>query len=318
MFGGFLEPTIGLRYFSDNRGGTSTTNTTQSLTFLNPPPPPIMTYTPGVPEAATGNFNSLDPRFNVAAHWSNNWLTYINIAKGFRSGSFNSTEEEAIAAGYGVSAGRVMPDTIWSYEIGSKATLDDGKLSLEGALYYSRWDNIQLLVTDPITFISFEVNGGSAVAEGVEYDVTYRPISGLSLQASGNFNDSTLRTISHNLASLTFIRAGDPLNYVPKVQFNGSGTYVWDLGWGSGLKGYLYGAVNYHSSLADTTTSGILRGDPITVVNLRGGVQTDRWGAYLFANNLSDENAAVTRNSDGTAVRLEPRVVGVNLRYAFN
>ena len=311
MFNGFLEPTLGLRYFTDDRGGVAIINTTQTMNFLFPGPPPSSTFIPGTPQAGAGTFSSVDPRFNLSFHWSNDLLSYVSAAKGFRSGSFNSAQSEAIAASYGVTATKVEPDSIWTYELGSKALLAEGMISLEGALYYSIWDRIQLLVTDPITFTAFTVNGGKARIQGVEYGITYRPLSGLSLKASGNLNESTLKTVDPNLAPLTFLHAGDRLDYVPKRQLDASGTYAWNLPWGTALQGFVYAAADYHSSLTQTTTSGILEGNSVTVANIRGGVQSNKWGAYLYVANLLDANPAVTRNTDGTAVRLEPRVIGL-------
>ena len=112
-------------------------------------------------------------------------------------------------------------------------------------------------------------------------------------------------------------KAGDELDYTPKQQLNATSTYTWDLGWGNGLQGYVYGALSYNSAMQHTETTGVFVGQPVTLVNLRAGVQKGSWGVYLYTDNLFNSNAEVTNFGQGLGERPQPRVVGINLRASL-
>ena len=192
LFNGLVEPLIGLRYFQDWEGGSDISSTTSTVTFTTLPIPPSSSTTTTTTSGCCALYPSFDPRFNVAFHISDNLLAYVNVAEGFRSGTENGAAAIADAKTLGLTIGKVNPDTVWSYEVGSKATLLNGQLALEGALYYNSWKDIQLLPEDPITFVSFVVNGGNAHTEGVELSATYEPVTNWLMQVSGNLNQSEL------------------------------------------------------------------------------------------------------------------------------
>ena len=53
---------------------------------------------------------------------------------------------------------------------------------------------------------------------------------------------------------------------------------------------------------------------------MRLGVDAGRWSAYLYGNNLSNENGAIdvyTLGVDGPALRPRPRTFGLTLGFNF-
>ena len=268
---------------------------------------------------AEGAFESFSPRFNISFHLDKSWLAYVNVAKGFRSGGANDASGVALAASLGLDNARLYDsDTVWSYEAGTKAELMGGRMALEAAVYYNDWSGIQLMPTDTVTGISFVTNGGHAHTKGIELSASYNPLPGLTLQASGNVNDSVLDKIDPALTAVLYYTAGDRLDFIPKYQFNSSATYKWALSGSGNLSGSLYGAFGYSSPQYRTTTDGTFEGDEIITVNLRAGVDGKNWGAYIYADNLFNEMGRVNSFVDQTGTRLQPRVIGLGLRANFN
>ena len=67
-----------------------------------------------------------------------------------------------------------------------------------------------------------------------------------------------------------------------------------------------------------------LPGDAITTVSARFGVEGDWWGAFLFVDNLTNEDGAMSsRNvtvpgvTPATANRPQPRTIGLEVRFGF-
>src|SRR5215813_1921159 len=69
------------------------------------------------------------PRFELSWQADQRNLIYLIIAKGYGSGGMTAQPLP------------YPPDTLWSYEIGSKHGLFDGRLRLETSLFHIDWDN---------------------------------------------------------------------------------------------------------------------------------------------------------------------------------
>ena len=63
--------------------------------------------------------------------------------------------------------------------------------------------------------------------------------------------------------------------------------------------------------------------NPFTIVNFNLGVDSDRWGAQVYVNNITDENAHLSFDRErGGRARLgfetnQPRTIGVTVRRHF-
>jgi iron complex outermembrane recepter protein len=74
-----------------------------------------------------------------------------------------------------------------------------------------------------------------------------------------------------------------------------------------------------HSSERTDTVNLAEPSDTINGVNLRLGLEGQSWGAYLSAENLTDNKGAVDVAQAGNLgqARLRPRTIGLNLRYKY-
>ena len=122
------------------------------------------------PIQADEKFDFFTPR--VTARWTPEWaggnMLYGLIAKGVKTGGFNSVVPAA-------NPEQLVYDeeTNWTYEFGGRGSYLDGKFSINGAVYYIDWRNIQgteaANSTDPF---DTDVTGniGDADVWGVELD----------------------------------------------------------------------------------------------------------------------------------------------------
>lgn len=293
-----LNLLLGMRYYQDDRELAS--NNT-SLGFSSS-------------EFNSGTFDSVNPRLNLSYEFSPTTMVYFNAAKGFRSGGFNSQ-----AAGGGLVAvpPTYQPDEMWSYEIGTRNQLMDGRLRLEGSVYRNDWRDVQsnnfLLTGSGVAAVT---NGGNASGWGVDLSATWIPVEGLSIAATYGWNN-----MEHD-SDTADKNPGDPLDFVVPVSYSASVNYRRPL-FGS-THGFV--RVDYqHADESQITIRGFLNDQIIPMpgrdlVNVRTGLEFGSVEVSVFLDNALDEDAPIVVGPFGVLlenVEQRPRTVGVTLRTRF-
>ena len=297
-----LQALVGLSYFEDDR------KTTDGKNYLD------LDRTAFVPVAGDdATFDSTNPRFNLMYSPSDNGNVFLNIAKGFRSGTIQTQASVDAAEAIGISTSTgVDPDKVWSYELGTKWQLADNTVLLEAALYYSEWEDIQIQF--PTGGVIALANGGDAEISGIDLALAWAtPLDGLNVQLSGNYNESEFSEVKPGItASVPTIADGEQIPLVPQSNVSLSGDYSWDMS--NGLTGFAFAAYSYRDS--QINTSGEESGEPVDV-KARLGVRTEHWSAALFGNNLLNDDDAVLISAVGGIQRqiLRPLSIGLELEY---
>ena len=70
---------------------------------------------------------------------------------------------------------RSTPDSLWNYEVGSKSSLWDSRVTFNVSAFVLKWKNIQQDVTLGSSGFDFETNTGNATSYGLEAEL--RPAS---------------------------------------------------------------------------------------------------------------------------------------------
>lgn len=301
-----MDVTVGLRYFEDDAFNTEPVDAA-TLAF-------IQTLDPAFTGTVDQTFDSTNPRLNVSYRANEDWLIYGNVAKGFRTGQSQPVITLLQAALFGIQVpSGINPEKMWSYEIGTKGTFMDGRAQLEAAVFYNDWEDIQVLVVvnPPVRGL---VNGGTAETKGIELGLTLLPIENLQLKLAGSFTDATF---TEPVSGVNIVD-GTEIPNVPETTLSASGTYRWPIGTG-GWQGFIYGGAQYASARSDTVNFAP-DSDKTTRLDVRLGLEGDIWSAYLFADNLTDEDGAIGPYSfgpTGPAIRFQPRTIGLQVSANF-
>lgn len=117
-------------------------------------------------------FNFTSPTITLRYMPSKNLNFYATYGTGFRPGAFNLTPVSADTIPYD-------EETAQNFEVGFRASLMDGKLSINGALFYMPQDNVLITQSTPLAQ-SFYANVGTSTTKGLELEVLARPTSWLS------------------------------------------------------------------------------------------------------------------------------------------
>lgn len=128
--------------------------------------------------------HAVTPRYTIKYQINPEAMVYTSAAKGFRSGGANSVPEQC-----GAGAGSFNSDSLWSYEVGTKDTLFDGRMNLRVAAYRIIWDNIQQNILLPCTY-SVTQNAGTATSTGAELEADMAPMRGLNISLGLGYDNA--------------------------------------------------------------------------------------------------------------------------------
>ena len=263
---------------------------------------------------------SIAPRFELSDYAT----LYARVAKGYRPGGPN-----VVPPGAPSDYPRAyLADTLVSYEAGVRAETADGVFSVDASVYYLDWQDIQVIVTYDTSVgpVNADGNAESATSKGAELTATLRPAPGLNITANLAYNDASLDAdLTAGLGGLK----GDRLPYAPEWAGNLSVDYEWDIS-GSAVA-YIGGTVRFtgdqFSNFDDnyrTTFGQRLQIDGYATVDLRAGVQFDRFNIAVYAKNLTDTRGITYAGDFGTrpgtavlASPIRPRTIGVTIGAEF-
>ncbi|MEJ1964695.1 MAG: TonB-dependent receptor [Gammaproteobacteria bacterium] len=302
-----LSVTAGLRWFRSSEDANS-----QNVFpfFGGPPEDPRVSHT---------DEHKVTGKLSVAYKLTNDLLVYALASQGFRQGGTND-------AGFGslvqVPEG-FQSDSLWNYEAGMKSSWLERRLVLNVTAYAIRWSDIQTKNRTPDLGFVYIGNAGMASSDGLEVELTARPLHGLELQASVAYQNARL-TEDQPLAATDNDagRDGDRIPNTPRFTGNGSAQYTFPLT--SGLDGVLRGEVSYvgaSQTYFSSRSEFFQELSPYALADFRAGVQADKWNATLFVKNAFDRRPDIDKlyqsDSPLSVFTARPRTVGINVGYRF-
>ena len=273
--------------------------------------------------------NGFNPKFLLQWDVTDDLNLYTSAAKGFRTGGINGNVPIGLCGpeldDLGIDPSNATTfdsDSLWSYELGFKSMFANNRVSLNGAVYYIQWSDIQQLNRLACGF-QFVQNAGEAESKGFELELTAAPMQGLTLSAGVGYTDAEI-TDDGGVAG---VAVGDKIQGVPDWTFNATGQYIWPLGdvW----EGLVRADFNYYgesfSANNESVGANARARDSWSALNLRGGMVNDKWDLILFVDNVTNERASL---ADSRSIAAEtpgrqrlvvnrPRTIGVEARLRF-
>jgi iron complex outermembrane receptor protein len=241
--------------------------------------------------------------------------TYARVATGYRPGGPQLTQGPNAPLAF-------KKDTTTNFELGAKGRWFDGHFTSNVALYWIDWKDIQL--NELIGGLQFQGNGGKATSKGLEVELAYIPFKGLTAQFSGSWDHAYTNVDVPAVGAI----AGDTLPYAPK--FNGAFLFDYDFELGATANGNVGATYAYQGARPSSWSQ-----DPLNLnfnlpsystVDVRAGVNWDKYSLELRAANLADKRAYSTTYAGnifpgqgvaGQAVIIQPRTLSVDMGVKF-
>jgi iron complex outermembrane recepter protein len=283
-------------------------NTTDTPTqFL----PTTTAYTGEVRNAV---FSAPQPKATLRYKPDDDWTFYGGWSRGFRSGGFNQTGVGAVARENGVLGVNDLfkAEIADTTEVGFKSQFPEQHLTVDADIFYTKSTNGYFFVY--ISADSTQNLGNlNATYKGAELSLTARPAERLDLYASFGYTDSRITA----MADPTVIGNQAPL--VSKNTANAGVQYR------QPFAPDLNGTVRLDYQEIGRTwwePYNITSRDPVSLVDLRLGLQSKQWTVTAWSKNLFNKiyNAEFSPGNVGGAGflwRALPRRYGVDLDYRF-
>ena len=324
----WLSPARGIAY------APSTANPTASAT--NPQ------WTPAVSVTNTSSFTATTPRASLTFKATDDLMIYGSVGKGFKAGGFITL------AGTPIDFAKFEPEKLLSYELGVKSKLLGGKLILNGNLFYMENTNKLFTTLEPdvrsITGTSLRAsNNSDAESKGVELEAQiavgdywrfsalytytdakytrFAPITTgtLGIAVAGNCTIGEVAAAPNPTTGAARVlrycstsNAGVPLERSAK--HSGALTATWERPIGSGdLKMLVDGSLQYMGERPEQASlAGIVFG-AYTNIDLRVGLTSERWSAYAYVENLTNDDTIRSGQAGGDFARAGNQLVGAYL-----
>jgi outer membrane receptor protein involved in Fe transport len=288
----------------------------------------------GVPAqyVASSQNAAVVPRFGLEYRPDDAQFFYASIAEGYRPGGLNVPLSSACGV---PEVGPYRPDSLWSYELGGKNRLFNGRLQLNTSLFYARWRDTQLaLITPAPDECAYTTNAGGAMSRGFELEAQGLLTEYLKTDLSIAYEDARY-TQTVRVGSLLIVANGDVVGTLPLVpspwELRASIDYARPLG--SDLIGYARAEDEVHSHNPgpfysqhpdDAFYAPGRVADPTTnLLSTRAGFKWSRFDLGLYVNNLLDSQPTLSRRNNFRedtliyATTFRPRTIGLSGSVQF-
>jgi outer membrane receptor protein involved in Fe transport len=293
----------GLRYFD-----TSRSSDFEIWGVLGGPPMGV--------QSASASEDVVSPKLALTYFPSDIVTLYAQASKGFRAGGANATAPLIPIFNGGLTIDDSFDsETLWNYELGAKTFVFDRRMMLNAYLFLMEWKDRQVAAIDGSGLLDFVVNAGDAESVGLEMEATVNLTDELQLQGSLTFLNTEFKDdVANPVTGLPLTIKGNELPRAADFSAYIALNYVRTLS--SGLEGmfninYTYAGKNF----SDAQNIPLFENDSGNILNLRVGIQGEKFGVFLFGQNLTNDDQTFTQGvRDSGAAFGWPTAIAGNYR----
>ena len=244
------------------------------------------------------SISEFTPMANLAFDLSDRTMIYLTYSEGFKSGGFTQRVFPPVVAGFTAPPGTPDIDLIPTYEpefvevieAGIKLDLLDGRLRINGAVFQTDYEELQVQVFNSVAPVTRNI--GEASIEGVELELSASPADGWFIEGSLSMLNAEYDNID---TANTLILKSNDFERVPETMASvgvskefllaSSGSVMLRADWS-------YRSETYN----DAYNTPLLETDSYSLVDasVRWTNQQGDWSVILSGRNLADEQYLVT------------------------
>lgn len=215
---------FGARYTTEektlilNQQNFNTEFSTLGLNTDDLPRPDAPQFLGGV-DPLTETFDNISIRTGINWQVTDDFYTYFTFSQGFKSGGFTTRLTTFFSPALIAAADPTDPavlrrldfeeETSDNFELGFKTSFLENRLRLNAALFYNRYDNIQIVVQRGVS--PSNENVAQAEISGLEIELEAVPANWLSVNATLGYINAEYTSIDPAAAPLLFNRFGQQI-----------------------------------------------------------------------------------------------------------
>jgi iron complex outermembrane recepter protein len=281
----------------------------------------------------------LIPKYGISYQLDPANLLYATASKGFRPGGANPAiparcDADLAELGYTSAPDSFKSDSVWSYEVGSKNRLLDGRLRLETSIFDVKWTGIQQqVILGTGCGLDFVANLGKATSRGFDFQGEFLPADHLTTGLALGYNhavfDQSILSPPDPVTGVrpVLVRAGNSLGVNPwTVAVNAQYDFVvW------GRNSYVRADDQFASRQSNPTPAedpgnetyavGLVPLPQTNLLSLRLGTRfSNGVDLSLFVKNVFDSHPILNRDQTGSNIdtvyvdrTFRPRTIGITI-----
>ena len=282
------------------------------------------------------------PKFSLEYQATDNNLLYASVSKGVKPGGVSTI------AGTAAGNGRYFPEELWNYEIGSKNKFAGGRVVANVTGFYMDYSGKQvtLLEPNPNNAQGNDLvvrNAGSARVYGLEMELAANPTDELNLSLGYTYLDSkytdfvvtttsalgialagncTRVSLPNGLGSCSTDFSGEALERTPKHSLTVAASYSTPIT--NSMDMVVDLSAQYQSKRNQDSNAFHYFGSYVNVDG-RIGVDTETWSAFLYGENIFNDDTVRSGQGSGdfsalgnlAIITFEPDKAQFGLRFGY-
>jgi outer membrane receptor protein involved in Fe transport len=281
-----------------------------------------------LPVEGSRDNTKFSPEVKMVWNGNEDRLWYISWSEGFKSGSFDFRANNKNFYPDMATSFEFDDEEAMNFELGGKFLLADGAVELNGAAYYTEFDDLQISIFDGV--LGFNVgNAASAEVQGLEMDLRWAATDHLTVSGGMAYTDFEFTDFKNGQCyfgatpDVDLDGDGTPelCDYTGKSNqmvsdFQANMSFDIRVPIGRNLEiGALFDVFYTDDYDASATFDPALVQDSYTMLNARISVgdQSGRWEVAALAKNLTDEKVLTF----GGDTPLSGSTFGAKSNYAF-
>jgi iron complex outermembrane recepter protein len=258
------------------------------------------------------------PRFAVSYQTNGQGMIYVSAAKGYGSGGAFPADSACDN-----DHATYPPESVWSYEIGSKHSLLDGRVQLDVSVFHISWNGDQSVAPSGCN----ENLVGSAASNG--FDLAGQALLGehVTARVAAAYTDAHY-TKTAEADGTVVIRQGEAVGLLPQVAspWNITASVERDFSLGRDVNVAIRAEDVVHSrNPGPFVRQPATYPDPATnVLNIRADLKWSGFDAAIFVNNVLDSQPMLSRRGScgdcgppTYATTFRPRSIGISGSWKF-
>ena len=262
---------------------------------------------------AKASFKAFSPKVSLAyAITEENNNIYASYSRGYRAGGLTQLGSDPSA----LPLVAYKPEYSNNFEIGSKNTFLDDKLSINLTAFYIRLTDAQIPVLILPDAVTITRNAGKLTSKGLELELSAKPVKGLSFDYNLGYTDAKYTSLQLPKDGETINLDGNRQLYTPELTSMFAPQFSYELDKNSRLNLIARGEwIFTGNQFYDLGNQIEQKG--YNLFNAKLGVTNKRFDLFVWGRNLGDKTYIDYAYDFGAAHLGNPRTYGVTLTGRF-